>query len=75
METLAEFNAKGVSDEEIAAAYAQIENSIVGAMESVQGRSSLLMFFHYIHNGKSYNLPEELARYKKSNKRRCNARV
>ncbi len=68
METLAEFNTKGVSDEEIAAAYAQIENSVIGAMESVAGRSSLLMFFHYIHNGKSYNLTEELARYKKVTK-------
>lgn len=68
MATLAEFNAKGVSDEQIAAAYAQVENSLIGAMESVQGRSSMLMFFQYIHNGKSYNLPEELARYKKVTK-------
>lgn len=67
-ETLNEFNTKGVTDEEITAAYAQIENSLIGAMESVQGRSSLLMFFHYIHNGKSYNLAEELARYKKVTK-------
>lgn len=67
-ETLNEFNTKGVTDEEIAAAYAQVENSLIGAMESVQGRSSLLMFFNYIHNGKSYNLTEELARYKKVTK-------
>jgi zinc protease len=68
METFAEFNSKGVTDEEIAAAYAQIENGLIGAMESVQGRSSLLMFFQYIHNGKTYNVNEELARYKKVTK-------
>jgi len=68
MQCLAEFNEKGVTDEQIEAAYKQVENSLIGAIESVQGRSSLLMFFQYIHNGKSYNLNEELARYKKVTK-------
>lgn len=68
METFAEFNAKGVTDEDIEAGYKQVENGLIGSIESVQGRSSLLMYFQYIHNGKSFNLPEELARYKKVTK-------
>jgi len=68
METFAEFNTKGVTDEQIEAGYKQVENGLIGSIESVQGRSSLLMYFQYIHNGKSFNLTEELARYKKVTK-------
>lgn len=66
--TLNEFNTKGVTDDDVAAAYAQVENSYINAMESVQGRSSLLMTYNYLLYGKSYNINDDLARYKKVTK-------
>lgn len=68
-----EFDAKGVSDDDINRAKGQFETQIINAMSSVGSKASILSQTWYLSHGtprldKNYNLNDELARYQKVTK-------
>ncbi len=67
-QTLGEFDKNGVSDEDIKIAVETYISEITRRLESVASKSATISLYHYMHNGKSYNLQEEIARYKKVSK-------
>ncbi len=73
MATLAEFDAKGITDDDLNRAKGQFETSIIQSMQSVASRASILSQMWYLSHGNSklasnFNMSDELARYNKVTK-------
>lgn len=73
MASLAEFDAKGVTDDDLNRAKGQFETSIIQSMQSVGSRASILSTMWYLSHGnpklaQGFNMSDELARYNKVTK-------
>lgn len=72
MATLNEFDAKGVTEDDLNRAKGQFETSIIQVMNSVASRASVLSSTWYLSHGNTklekFNLNDELARYQKVTK-------
>ncbi len=69
----AEFDSKGISDDDLNRAKGQFETSIYGVLNSVGSKASVLSSTWYLSHGnprleKNFNLNDELARYQKITK-------
>jgi zinc protease len=66
--TLNDFDAKGVSDEDLARAKGSLESLISRSIQTVAGKASILSTFYYMLGDKKWNIDNELTRYQKVTK-------